>query len=128
MIELSNSNLTATAGDMVMRAKLALMENDPFDSLPEYSVARNPGDLIVPGTQLCTKDGRRTGNAHVIRTRRSSFSDEFLFECLTDAGNIIKGYTRSEILDAFWIGPYINCVQATLAKFDRDGHFVEEPK
>lgn len=35
--------------------------------LPWWAVAHNPDKKIINGVQLCTRDGRRVGNAHVVK-------------------------------------------------------------
>lgn len=90
------------------------------EPLLEWQVARNRDGILVPGTQLCTKDGRRMGNAHIIATQNRDFGR--VYECLTDAGNCMT-LTAKEIRTAFYIGDYVNCVTDTLRKFDRNNHF-----
>ncbi|MNO13214.1 hypothetical protein D3C76_28430 [compost metagenome] len=98
---------------------------DSHGPLPDWAIGRNWGYSLVPGAQLCTKDGRRTGNAHVIDLGKGIaagpvFVPSFLI--LTDAGSKAE-LTTKEIEDQFHIGDWISDVQDVLKKFDRNGHF-----
>lgn len=113
--------------------EIAIIEQamtDDFDSypLPDWALCENEHQVLVPGTQLATKDGRLTGNAHIICTRNAKWDSEVrIYECLTDAGNKIT-MTESELRNQFHIGPFISHVDDVLDKFDRDNLFFKEPK
>lgn len=72
--------------------------------LPEWATGFNYAKEIMVGTQLLTKDGRKTGNAYVIR-RYINSQDIWLI--LTDAGNIFI-MNELEINSQFYIGNYLS--------------------
>lgn len=94
--------------------------------LPSWAVSRNDQGLLVVGAQLCTKDGRRTGNAHVIEIDRKTYDgwEGLVYNCLTDAGNSFK-FNENEIREFFHIGPFISLIGDVLEKFDRQKIFSE---
>lgn len=96
--------------------------------IPDWAQARNWAYELVPGAQLCTRDGRRTGNAHIIKTDIVAAGPVAVpvFACLTDAGSKFV-FNETELLDAFTIGDWISDVSRVLKDFDRNGEFVEEP-
>lgn len=96
--------------------------------LPDWAVAYNDDHEIKAGTQLCTKDGRRCGNAHVICQTHPTYAngtdlqESTFYFILTDAGTKLTLLT-SEIEEMFHIGDYISDVRNVIQKFDRYGHF-----
>lgn len=68
---------------------------------PEWATGINYRGALKVGTQLCTKDGRITGNACIIGTKAETGS----FVVRTDAGNCMT-VSASEIGRMFWIGVY----------------------
>lgn len=74
---------------------------DIEEPLPEWAASRSDGDYMVPMTQLCTRDGRRMGNAVVLRIEPSAHVlATSLAVVQTDAGNNMK-MTRGELEEAF---------------------------
>lgn len=73
--------------------------------LPDWAERYDPSGTIEPGRQLCTKDGRRIGNAYVIELVGYIHGD--VWSVLTDAGNKVN-MLESEIRGAFYIGDYIS--------------------
>lgn len=114
----------------VMRVAVKRPEIDLFEGqLPEWAIAKNPHHYLVPGAQLLTKDGRRTGNAHVIMVVEKFYTDgekTVIFEALTDAGNKIN-LTAGEIHSMFYIGDYLSAVGRVLKDFDRNKEFEVYP-
>lgn len=109
------------------KAELALEEFElSHGPLPDWAVGRNWDYSLVPGAQLCTKDGRRTGNAHVVRTRETPDDAHYthLYDCLTDAGSKFT-MSEPEILEAFTIGDWISDPKRVLKDFDRHGHYAD---
>lgn len=110
-------------------AKLALAEFElSMGGLPEWAVDRNWDYSLVPGAQLCTKDGRRTGNAHIIKMGEGiAAGPVFLhtYECLTDAGSKMI-FTEQELNTAFSIGDWISDPARIIARFDHDNHYRQE--
>lgn len=93
-----------------------------FGPIPDWAVDRNWAYELVPGAQLCTRDGRRTGNAHIISSYQA---DQTYYNCLTDAGSKCT-YTESELLNQFTVGDWISDPARVLAYFDRNGEFRDE--
>lgn len=77
--------------------------------LPDWAERYDPSGSIEPGRQLCTKDGRRCGNAFVIQQGKGIPALVFIptWEVLTDAGNKLV-CTTDEIHELFYIGDYIS--------------------
>lgn len=98
--------------------------------LPDWTIGWNYKRSLVPGAQLMTKDGRRMGNAHIVKTEfkgKGEIMDSIVYHCLTDAGScfVLNG---DELHSAFWVGEFISDPDRIIADFDRHGHFVEEPQ
>lgn len=72
------------------------------------------GNMFTPGALWCTKDGRKFGNAFIIKSfHMEAFamgSDAGLYEMYTDAGSSIK-LTKSEIRRYFYEPKYIADVE-----------------
>jgi hypothetical protein len=85
--------------------------------MPRWAVDVNRSYEVVVGAQLCTKDGRRMGNAHVI-SKAHKFEDDY-FMVLTDAGNKVN-MTEKEIRSTFHISPWISDVEEVVRKFERE--------
>ncbi len=80
------------------------------DLLPDWAYGVNQAKDLEVGTQLCTKDGRRCGNARIMEVKRSEEPMSFLVR--TDAGSEMV-CTVNEIHEIWTIGPYfIKPVQA----------------
>lgn len=76
--------------------------------LPEWAEDYNRNFDLVLRAQLCTKDGRRTGNARVIEIidDHPLFPKDRIYKVRTDIGtemNIVK----SEVYEMFNVGMYI---------------------
>lgn len=97
-------------GDITGQTKSALedyiLELGP---LPEWAVAHNVGEQVVIGAQLCTKDGRRHGNAHIVGAMEVTLDTGVTttYHCITDAGNEMH-LSEREINTEFYIGKYIS--------------------
>jgi hypothetical protein len=123
----------AASEPSVVAAKRAMYEfQQSCGPIPEWAKDRNWGYEMLPGAQLCTKDGRRTGNAHIIKVKTLK-SPEFVceenpygeypaYECLTDAGQSFV-FNGAEILEAFTVGEWISDVERVVRDFDRHGLF-----
>lgn len=105
------------------QAILALAEFElSHGPLPDWAVGRNWDYSLVPGAQLCTKDGRKTGNAHVLRVdERCLNSGKSYFDCITDAGSYIHDLTEQELLEQFWVGDWISDPKTLIARFGNHG-------
>lgn len=76
--------------------------------LPEWAEAYNRNYELVLRAQLCTKDGRRTGNGRIIEIidDHPLFPKDRIYKVRTDVGtelNIVK----SEVHEMFHVGMYI---------------------
>lgn len=76
--------------------------------LPEWAEDYNRNFDLVLRAQLCTKDGRRTGNARVVEIidDHPLFPKDRIYKVRTDVGtelNIVK----SEVHEMFHVGMYI---------------------
>lgn len=76
--------------------------------LPDWAESYSPDGILCPGRQLCTKDGRRLGNAFITRELESipTIVLVTVWEVVTDAGNVLK-MTAQEIRELFYVGDYI---------------------
>lgn len=106
------------------------------NDLPEWAAERCYSNY-VRGAQLCTRDGRRCGNAHIIDIRTYPYPDSpedapkehTYYLLLTDAGNRME-LTREELDSLFFPPEYRVHVERVLADFDRPslqpGHAQQE--
>lgn len=76
--------------------------------LPDWAESYSPDGILCPGRQLCTKDGRRLGNAFITRELEPipTLVLVAMWEVVTDAGNVMK-MTAQEIRELFYVGDYI---------------------
>jgi hypothetical protein len=88
--------------------------------LPHWAVrAAQPGILDV-GAQLCTRDGRRMGNAHIIGLKAGTLDyGRPYYRVLTDAGTHMV-MNSSEINECFWPPRWISDINEVIKKFDRN--------
>lgn len=71
-------------------AQLALAEfEQSFGPLPDWAIARNWDYSLVVGAQLCTRDGRRTGNAFIVRVGEDLEHKTPLYEVMSDMGSCL---------------------------------------
>lgn len=90
--------------------------------LPEWAIARARGQL-VEGAQLPTKDGRRMGNAHILKIVPGIKGVPSLnYLILTDAGNTVV-MSENEIQAQFYPPEYVSSVKSILKKFWRHEDF-----
>lgn len=90
----------------------------PNEPLPEWAVDFAHGKLVL-GAQLCTRDGRRMGNAHIVAIPEREFVRNEVYLILTDAGNSVA-MLESEIKDAFYPPKYVSNVGEVIKKFWRE--------
>lgn len=86
--------------------------------LPHWAIKRAAG--LEAGAQLPTRDGRKTGNAHIVDIRpapRGRMGLEYLI--LTDAGNSFI-MSEAELHAQFYPPEYVGDVQDIIAKFWRE--------
>lgn len=83
------------------------MFDDMEGPLPHWATGRTNGQLRI-GAQLCTRDGRRTGNAVVLDMTYGALTDppQRLFVVVTDAGT--PAYlTEDEVMAMFYPPEYV---------------------
>lgn len=137
---LALKSCVATMGNVQEAAEAKIVMRDFVAShgpLPDWAVDRNFGYELVPGAQLCTRDGRRTGNAHIISIEQKSyahladrnnpFGEIEVYNCLTDAGSKFV-FTEQELNTAFTIGDWISDPARIIKDFDRNGEFCNDVK
>lgn len=97
---------------------------DSFGPIPDWAIRRNFAYELIPGTQLCTRDGRVTGNAHILRVIPLPMGRDdktVVYACITDAGSYIKSMTEQELLNQFWVGDWISDPKTLIARFGNHG-------
>lgn len=87
-----------------------------LNQLPEWADRLSKRGELVIGTQLCTRDGRRMGNAWVVGFKQ--MPTYHYYEILTDAGTRLRMNNR-EIASQFFRPKYVGRLSEILAKFDR---------
>lgn len=112
--------------EIVKAAERAMYEfTQSYGPIPDWAVDRNWAYELVPGAQLLTKDGRKTGNAHIVRIPNKPTPDcETYYHCLTDAGNQMR-LSAEELEGMFHIGDWISDPARVIRDFDRNGEFAE---
>ncbi len=103
-----------------------------YGPLPDWAVSRNFSYKLVAGAQLCTKDGRVSGNAHVLRSYMKDTGRELnkLYDCITDAGSYMRGLSEQDINQQYWIGDFISNPETLIDRFgkhDEDYGLPENP-
>ena len=94
--------------------------------LPDWAKAHDTTGSLVPGRQLCTRDGRKIGNAHITAVETKDYASQgipplTLHTLLTDAGTKLR-MTACEIDERFYIGEFISDPEEVIKKFGRDYH------
>lgn len=107
---------------------------DSHGPLPEFAIARNFGLELVPGTQLFTKNGRRTGNGWLVKitqqrdaeraTRQNPYGEYTMYTVLTDVGSIME-MTEQDLESQFEVGDWICTLDRIASDFDRHGVMKE---
>lgn len=92
--------------------------------LPEWAIDLNPTGVLKEGTQLLTKDGRRTGNAFIfdVEYLKSPRIETNLYAVMTDIGNKMR-LTETEVHELFYVGPYI---MDTLESINIRSNFIKD--
>ena len=94
------------AGEQVVSQHLAQMGLCVSDAAtpqqePRPSWATGTTTTLAPGAQLCTKDGRKIGNAVITGEAVEHISGRFVWPVTTDAGTTLY-LNDSEIDELFW--------------------------
>lgn len=139
--------LTESTASLTTSQRQAFVEEQAKRAMEQFELSRGPlpdwasdwnfKHSLVPGAQLMTKDGRRMGNAHIVKTTvvespakvcpSNPYGEVTYYECITDAGSNFT-LSAEEINEAFWIGDFLSTPERIIKDFDREGHFVKEPK
>ena len=72
--------------------------------LPGWAKERSNGEYMKIGSQLCTKDGRKIGNAFVIKIKK--YNNLIVAEVKTDIGTVLE-LTEQELKQYFYQPQYI---------------------
>lgn len=86
------------------------MNNDELAikfAVPDWAISADDAGTLVVGRQLCTRDGRRCGNAHILEVTPNGISGLTWYRVITDAGTLMN-LTQSEIHELFFVGLYIS--------------------
>jgi hypothetical protein len=80
---------------------------DTEKPLPHWAIGEANG-LLQVGAQLCTRDGRKTGNGVIVSAEEYQFRDykDILFKVLSDAGNTLALNTV-EVFELFYPPKYL---------------------
>lgn len=84
--------------------ELSEFEEEYNNMIPDWATGKNKLKELIVGTQLCTKDGRRTGNARIISIEERY--GHIVYVARTDAGNLIN-LVESEVHSMFYIGEWL---------------------
>lgn len=120
MVGFHNSGEIVLSEDdpVLLNAKAAMEEFELNQGpLPDWAILRNWANEPVPGSQLYTKDGRRSGNAHIVSIEDSELHGQ-LYHCITDAGSEVN-LCFAELEEMFEVGDYISDVDDLLKRFKR---------
>jgi len=85
--------------------------------IPEWAIAEAT-ELLEVGCDLPTKDGRRTGNAHILDIGYSRHTGDLLYLIITDAGNTFN-MDAAEVKERFHPPKYVSSVENILINFNR---------
>lgn len=89
----------------------------PEEFLPHWAIKAVSGELVI-GAQLPTKDGRQTGNAHIIGMRELAVFGvtKTIYVVLTDAGSQMA-LTAREIEELFYPPKWVSDISEVINKF-----------
>lgn len=73
--------------------------------IPDWAIGLSEGNYMEVGAQLCTKDGRKTGNAYVHNITEHEKLGQ-LATVVTDVGSIMQ-LTHSELKSMFYPPQYV---------------------
>ncbi|GEK52379.1 hypothetical protein [Vreelandella venusta] len=94
----------------------ALIADYEASYLPEWAIGRTDGEYVL-GAQLPTRDGRRTGNAHIVGLEQDHRTGGTNYVILTDAGTELV-MDADELDECFYPPKYVSDVKQVIAKFD----------
>lgn len=89
-----------------------------LEPMPPWAIGAAGGAFAL-GAHLATRDGRRTGNAHIIDLGFEA--GRLLATVLTDAGSTMK-LSAGELAEFFHPPEWISNVDEVKRRFMRDGH------
>lgn len=73
--------------------------------IPDWAVGLSEGNYMEAGAQLCTRNGKKIGNAYVHRIIEHEQLGQ-LATVVTDVGNIVQ-FTLPELVEAFYPPQYV---------------------
>ncbi len=87
--------------------------------LPEWAIRHAAVGKWEVGAQLCTKDGRNTGNAHIVDITPAIWKHGTdAYQIITDAGNRMV-MTLQELETWYYPPRYISDASTLLARFEK---------
>lgn len=95
------------------------MDNDELAwkfAVPDWAISADDAGTLVVGRQLCTRDGRRCGNAHILEVTPNGISGLTWYRVITDAGTLMN-LAQSEVHELFHIGLYISDPVSVVKRF-----------
>ena len=96
-----------------------MIEDEP---IPSWAI-RKANQILAVGAQLPTRDGRRTGNAHIIAIENwnntSGMTGRPVYVVLTDAGSVIR-CVAEEVHELFHLPMWVSDVNEVMIRFGRD--------
>ena len=100
----------------------AALEEECFGGpMPSWAIGHSGGEWVV-GAQLATRDGRITGNAHILAVHLHELHpgyDELMYTCITDAGNYIHR-TLGEMKSGFYEPTWVSNTEDIIKRFGRE--------
>jgi hypothetical protein len=78
--------------------------------LPEWAIKQSDGTYMEVGAQLCTRDGRKCGNAYVDRIDFHKHLDQFVAVVVTDVDNMFR-MTHDELESYFFPPKFVMDVE-----------------
>ena len=92
------------------------------EQIPPWAVGKTDGELVF-GAQLATRDGRFTGNGHIIDIYSQTYYKPVeetveIFKIMTDAGNVIE-LTEVELQRQFYPPKWVSDVDDVIIRFGK---------
>jgi len=83
-----------------------MKDKDIIELIPSWAERTSDGTYMEEKAQLCTRDGRKIGNAVVVKTYYSEDIGREVAVCVTDVGNTLI-FTERELEALFYPPKYI---------------------
>lgn len=92
------------------------MNNDELAwkfAVPYWAISADDAGTLVVGRHLCTRDGSRFGNAHIIEVNENNPSP---YTVMTDAGTLVR-FNEEEVHELFYVSLYISDPVSVVKRF-----------